>query len=284
MAQRFTDTDTALIQRARRKRRDVIVLREDEHWLAEYSSRPKDMLWRMARRGALISLGAGRYAIPVLGSDSAAFKAWQPMLHARLAPHGSYYLGGLSALVEHRLTDVSESSIFAVVGFWHSDLQEGGVTVAGRPVHAVRTRRAVFTEELGVERIRLSRSEHYLRSDPTRTLVDCLWHPELCGATETWITAWGRSAETALRPAASCRYALALGPSVARRVGLMLDLIGHGEVAREVMPPKVRRGDRVALLSADGPSATDTTPVDPFWRVAFNVPRDRIEGWLAYGK
>jgi hypothetical protein len=87
---------------------------------------------------SVISLGAGRYAIPVLGSASPAFKAWQPMLHARLAPHGKYYLGGLSALSEHRLTDLSEPTIFAVVGFWHSDLQAGRVAVAGRPVRLTR--------------------------------------------------------------------------------------------------------------------------------------------------
>jgi hypothetical protein len=36
--------------------------------------------------------------------------------------------------------------------------------------------------------------------------------------------------------------------------------------------------------SADGTPATQEMELDPFWRVRFNVPRDRIEGWLLYGK
>jgi predicted transcriptional regulator of viral defense system len=142
MSQSFTQTDTAVIQRARRKRREVLVLREDEDWLREYSPQPRDMLWRMAQRGALISLGAGRYAIPTIGTRSSDFKAWQPMLHARLAPHGDYYLAGLSALIEHRLTDISERTAFVVVGFAHRDIQDGRVSVSGRPLRAARTRRA----------------------------------------------------------------------------------------------------------------------------------------------
>ena len=284
MEQRFTSTDTAVIHRAHQLRRDVIVLREDKAWLSKYSAHPSRMLWRMARRGALISLGAGRYAIPIIGSSAPAYKAWQPMLHARLAPHGDYYLGGLSSLIEHHLTDLSSSISCAVIGFPHQDLQEGRVDVAGRPVRAVSTTRDVFTEELGVERVRLSRLGHYFRSNATRALVDCLWHPKLCGETETWVTAWGRGLQEALNPRDACRYALALGPSVARRVGLMLELVGYGEIAREMIPGKVRWANDVTALDADGVTVTDATPVDSFWRVAYNVPRDRVEGWLSYGK
>jgi hypothetical protein len=36
--------------------------------------------------------------------------------------------------------------------------------------------------------------------------------------------------------------------------------------------------------SADGTPATQEMELDAFWRVLLNVPRDRIEGWLLYGK
>jgi predicted transcriptional regulator of viral defense system len=136
-----------------------------------------------------------------------------------------------------------------------------------------------------VEVVRLSRTERYLRSNSTRTLVDCLWHPELGGATETWVGAWGRGMrEERLDPVAACRYALALGPTVARRTGLMLDLLGAGEIARAALPRRVCRGDRVPLMVADGPPASERMELDPFWRVRMNVGRDRLEGWLSYGK
>jgi predicted transcriptional regulator of viral defense system len=283
-AQRFTDTDTAVIARAHRKRRDVIVLREDRDWLQEFSSRPKDMLWRMARRGALIELGAGRYAVPSLGHPSAAYKAWQPMLHARLAPLGPYYLGFLSALIEHRLTDLASRELTVAIGFSNRQVLYGQPTVAGRAIRAVHSARQVFGEQHGVQSVELSRTELYLRSDPMRTLVDTLWHPELFGSTETWVSAWGRARRTEqLDPELMCQYGLALGPTVARRTGLMLSLIGHDEDARRLLPARVRRADRAADLVADQPSLSDAEH-DGSWHVDLNVPRERLQGWLLYGK
>jgi predicted transcriptional regulator of viral defense system len=281
MTQSFTATDTAVIQRARRKRRDVLVLREDETWLREYSPDPTHMLWRMAQRGALISLGAGRYAIPAIGTASPAFKAWQPMLHARLAPHGNYYLAGLSAMIDHRLTDISDPTVCVVIEFSHGELQRGRVSIAGKPIRAVRSRREVFSEDLGIETIQVSRSEHYRRSNRIRTLVDCLWHPELCGETETWVSAWGRADLSSEDARNACLYAAPLGISVSRRLGVILELVGHGEIAREHIS---RRSDRPTALVANGPKATDAALVDRFWSVVYNVPQDRVEGWLSYGK
>jgi len=285
MSQSLTARDAEVIVGAQRRRRNVLVLSEDSDWLRDLHPRPKDLLLRMAGRGALIKLGAGRYAIPAFGHADPAYKAWQPMLYGRLAPLGDYYLGFFSALAEHRLTDLSEPFATVLVGFGSRQLQSGKLEIAGRQVRSVRTRRPVFSSELGAEVMRLSRAEMYMRSNPTRTLVDALWHPELSGDTETWVTAWGRGMRyEQLDPVAACGYALALGPAVARRAGLMLDLLGAGEVARAQLPSRVRRSDRIALMIADGPPAAEEMEFDPFWRVRLNVPRDRIEGWLLYGK
>jgi len=285
MPQSLTTRDAEVIVGARQRRRSVLVLSEDAEWLAELHPRPKDLLLRMAGRGALIKLGAGRYAIPELGQADPAYKAWQPMMHGRLAPLGNYYLGFFSALQEHRLTDLSEPFATVLVGFGSRQLESGTLEVAGRPLLAARTRRPVFIPDLGVEVVRLSRTEKYFRSNPTRTLVDSLWHPNLGGATETWMTAWGRGMiYQQLDPVAACRYALSLGPAVARRTGLMLELLGAGDVARAQLPSGIRRSDRTTLLLANGQPATEQMELDPFWRVHFNVPRDRIQGWLLYGK
>jgi predicted transcriptional regulator of viral defense system len=64
----------------------------------------------------------------------------------------------------------------------------------------------------------------------------------------------------------------------------MLDLLGAGEVARAKLPGRVRRSDRAPLMLADGPAASEQMELDPFWRVRMNVSRDRLEGWLSYGK
>lgn len=284
MPQSFTARDTEIIRRARNKRREVLVLREDHDWLAEYVSSPKDLLRRMAARGALIKLGGGRYAIPAMGSASPSYKAWQPMIDARLAPLGSYYIAGLNSLIEHRLSDLSESSVCVLVGFWNYDLNSGEVSVAGRALNAALSRRPeIFTTEAGIETVRLSRTERYQRSDLERTLVDCLWHPELFGATETWVTAWGRALTREVNLAQACSYALLLGPRVACRLGAILEIAGAGEQEREILAARVRAPRKPALLVADAPEIADAELMRS-WNVHLNISRDRIEGWLAYGK
>lgn len=282
--QSFTRRDTEIIERARRKRRGVLVLDEDRRWLSEFAAEPRKLLHSMARRGALIHLGAGRYAIPDIGTDSVAYLAWQPLVHARLSPLGDYYIGFLSALIEHCLTDVGDRSITAAIAYKSAAILGGREDVAGHPLLAIRSTRRVFDDAHGILTVRPSRLERYRLSDPTRTLVDALWRPELCGSTELWVTAWGRAARTeVLDPAGACDYAMALGSSVSRRTALMLELVGHGNVALERLPARVRRADRSVGIAADLPIRREMQ-IDPTWNTTFNVPRDRLAGWLAYGK
>jgi len=281
--QSFTKLDTAVINRAQRKRREVIVLREDSDWLSEFSSIPRDMLRRMASRGALTPLGAGCYAISKLGRPGVQFKAWQPLVHARLGSLGPYYLSGLTALADHRLTDISSKDVLAVIGFRNAEIENSRIAVGGRPLIVCRSQRpAVFSEAAGIETVTLSRTQSYRRSDATRTLVDALWHPELFGATETWVTAWGRGGERGtLDIELACRYAVTLGPSTARRVGVLLDLLGHGREARELIPKSAAHINAPVQLVGNSDFTESDADIDPYWRVAFNVRRDRIEGWLA---
>lgn len=284
MAQSFTARDTEIIRRARNKRREVLVLREDREWLTEYAASPKDLLSRMAARGALIRLGGGRYAIPAMGSPLPSYKAWQPMVDARLAPLGRYYVAGLTALIEHRLTDLSDSSVCVMVGFWNHDISAGKVNVAGRDLCAVLSRRPeIFTADAGIELVRLSRTERYDRADRERALVDCLWHPELAGSVETWMTAWGRALSQEIDLAKACSYALALAPRVASRLGALLEIAGEGERERMHLAAHVRIPRRPVLLAPSSPDAQDAELMAG-WNVRLNVKRDRIEGWLSYGK
>jgi hypothetical protein len=38
------------------------------------------------------------------------------------------------------------------------------------------------------------------------------------------------------------------------------------------------------LFGSTDAAPADDAEIDPYWRVRFNVPHDRIEGWLLYGK
>lgn len=262
-AQRFTKLDAALIRGAHQKRIDVIVLRRDRPWIVEMTPFPAAQLSRMASRGALIALGGGRYAIAPVGSQSlAASTTWQALVHAELDPLGPYYIGFMSALEEHRLTDQDSARITAAIGFHNDRLQRQHVKTAGRPLTVTTMRQPLF--EFGIERVRQSSTQMYMRSDLERTLVDCLQRPRMVGPAEVWVMAWSRAfQDERVDKDRLLNYALQVGTSAARRTGLMFSLLGHGEQARDKFPSQVRRADRVVAFLADGPPATPTNQVDP---------------------
>lgn len=274
--QSFTPLDTAVIREARRRRRSVLVLREDKDWLTSFSRHPRELLRRMAGRGALQSLGRGRYAIvDRVGAASVEEAApWQVLADGLLAPYGDYYLGYLTAIVEHGLTDLESPTIYAALRGRGRDLK-AELRVVDRPVVVSSV---VERKWFGVEPVRLSRAERYQRADLHRTLVDCLDRPQLCGSAELYVSAWARALNgTGVEIATLCDYALRMGASVAQRAGLLLTVLGFEEAAREHLASVVGRRtyvvfDRAAQFEAERER-------DPTWGVILNIPRDVLEGW-----
>lgn len=279
--QRFTALDTAVIERARRKRLDAIVLRRDRPWLEEISRDPADLLRRMARRGALVPLGGGRYAIAEVGARSLAMSTtWQVALDAELGPLGPYYLGFMSALEDHRLTDLDERDITAAIGFHNDRLERGRATVTGRPLRITTMQPKAF--EFGIETVHQSRNRRYRRSDVERTLVDCHRRPRLVASAEIWVRAWGRAfREERVDVGRLLEYSQRQGIGAMRRTAVLLSLLGHERDARETFRGRVRRADRVVPFVADR-EVQAGADVDPYWRVLWNIPSETIEGWLAY--
>lgn len=281
--QRFTRKDTEVIRQARKRRLDTIVLRRDRPWLEALSPDPTDLLRRMARRGALIPLGGGRYGIAEVGSRSLTMSmTWQAVLDAELGPLGPYYVGFMTALEEHRLTDLDEPSITVAIGFHNDRLERSAVTVAGRELRV--TTMQPQSLEFGVETHHQSRNRRYRRSDLERTLLDCHERPRMLPSAETWIRAWAQAfREERVEISKLLDYSLRMGTSACRRTGVLLALLGHGEAARDAFPGRVRRADRIVpFLVDEQPSAS--ADIDPYWRVAWNVPVDLIERWLSYGR
>lgn len=277
--QSFTRLDSEVIARARRKRLNALVLRRDRDWLRDLSPDPAALVSRMARRGALVSLGGGRYAIPEVGDLSEP--PWWIALDAELSPLGSYYVGFMTALEGHRLVDLDEPEVTVAIGF-HNSRVESQELIADRPLAITTMAPRLF--DFGVETVRETRETRYRRSDLERTLVDCHDRPRMVGSPETWIRAWAqafRSERADLDRLLD--YSLRIGPSACRRTGVLLSLLGHGEAARDAFPTRVRRADRVVPFLAGAPTI-GSEDVDPYWRVAFNLSKQVIEGWLAYGR
>jgi predicted transcriptional regulator of viral defense system len=279
VSQSLTKRDTAVIKRAQQKRLSVLHLREDRDWLSDYSSDPRLLLSRMAKRGALIRLGGGRYAIAALGDPTLARLPHLNLIDADLAPLGPYYVGFWSALALHGLTDVDSPSITVAIGFDNGRVQASANAISGTAVRV--TRMSAELMHFGLETVRLSRSERYVRSDRERTLIDCLLRPRMAGSVELTMTAWGRAlAHEELRVNVLADYAARLGPPASRRVGALLKVAGRNDLAAERFPAATRRA-RLLSLGAATPAVED---VDSEYRVALTPSRERLEGWLSYGK
>lgn len=279
--QSFTARDSKVIAEAVRRRRQVLVLKEDEEWLLAFSDRPRRLLRRMSERGALKALGGGRYVITQPGKPHLLQAApWQVILDGEMHPYGPYYLGFLSALVEHHLTDIESPTIYVAVQR-ASDITRK-LTVTGREV---RIRR--YTDEkfwFGVEPVRISRSERYYRSDLERTLVDCLHRPAFCGSPEIYILGWARALRSGnIDVEKLCGYSLRLSAAAARRAGFLLSAMGHGEEAKEHLASVHRPPGGSDRFDASLPEAKGAER-DTDWGLSMNVPRAAIEGFLAYGK
>lgn len=281
--QRFTATDTEVIRQARQRRTDMLILRRDRPWLLKISPDPTALLGRMARRGALIRLGGGRYAIPEVGSTSLATSTpWESAVDAELGPLGAYYVGFITALEGHRLTDLDENEISVAIGFHNDRIERGRVRIRGRELRVTTAASDLF--DFGIETVHLSRDRRYRRSDIERTLIDCHERPRMVRSNEAWIRAWAEALRTERADIERLLdYSLKVSSSAARRTALLLSLLGHGEQARDALPGRVRRADRTVPLIA-GEAIGDADEIDPYWRVAFNLPRDLVEGWLAYGR
>lgn len=281
MGQSLTTRDTAVIRRAQQKRRSVLALDADSEWLSEYASNPRSLLSRMAQRGALVRLGGGRYAIAALGDPTIARLPKRNLVHAELSALGQYYIGFFSALVEHGLTDLSGGPLTVAIGFENGRLQRSDATLASEPVKVTRVGADLF--DFGIDTVRLSRSERYVRSDLERTLLDCLMRPRLAGGAQTWMLAWGRAlAQDRIDFTDLRRYANRYGSGAVRRTGALLRLAGRTDAAEQhfqtVLAPHAR------VLGLDGVSDLHGAEVMPDYRVAITPTHRQVEGWLLYGK
>lgn len=149
----------------------------------------------------------------------------------------------------------------------------------------------VFPEEFGIDRRRCSHTSKrvfYYQANLTRCLVDCLWQPSLAGSPEPSFISWGEAANhMEFDPEDACRYALMLGPAVARRTGVILDLLDLGDIARENIPRPAVRNDRIVeMIKGRTYNLRDAEPdeTDEYWQVHFNLPKDLISGWVSSGQ
>jgi predicted transcriptional regulator of viral defense system len=271
--------EAVLLRRLAEEQRTTLSVQQDRQLLQSITSAYANLLSRMSDKGVLIPLGGGRYVVSSWAGDSLAQAApFNVLLDATLRPYGDYYLGFLSAVIEHRLTDEDSWEVYVAL---REDATFKGkqLVIDRRPV--IVTRITGAHRWVGLERTRATRREYYWRSTLERTLIDTLYRPRLSGDIELIAGAWVRAAQRPdLDLTALCGYARAVSVAVARRTGYMLSRLGHRDAAVEHLGDLRGRRNQVLLDSASS-YGKGAWPRNAEWGITINVPERSLAGWLA---
>lgn len=271
-----TPTEARLLDRLATERRRVVSRHDDAALLDEVVGYPDKVLQSLAAKGVLHRLGGGQYLVAEFGADEAEHSApWQVLLDARMQRIGPYYLSYFSGLEEYGLTDHAAPD--ATVGLFGRAAGSGrGLVVAGRRVVVARISRP--DRWFGFKTKYEGRVGSYQLGELERVLLDCLDRPALAGGGETIARAWGRAAGR-LDVDRVVDYASRLSHTVARRAATMLDLLGETAAAERLTDSLGLSAQPATLFGGKYERGLQT---DSRWRVAFDVPRETVLGWLAY--
>ncbi len=276
--------DAALLHAIAQHGRAFVRLPEDSAWLRAAAGDDRVPLERrlaeMTRRGSLASVGRRRWVVLPAGASSLEQAApLNTLLAAKLDGRVDWYLGYLSALADHGLTDIDPDDVYVGTRGLQLPTEQ---RLGARRLIVVHHRRD--DDWRGVERQREGRVFTY-RSDVERTLLDTLDQPRRCGPPEVWVRAWERAVrEERADPVRLTDYAEQRSGAVQARLAYWLRETGQVRQARRVM--RALGGPLTGRTMLDASRAFGDGP----WRrdretgVVVNLPDHAIDGWLDYGK
>lgn len=256
----------------------------DRAWLQDISSHPNSLLERMTDSRLLYRINRGRYLVAPAGTFSPTQAAPVEVIAGLLLrAQGDYYLGYLSALIAHRLTDLHSATVYAAIR-QSSTFTEVEVDLPGGTLRVVRLSESRWPSGDGeLERVRAipDSKEFIWRATLERTLVDALTRPELAGGIETVIGCWARARERDVDWERVCAVGIRQGGAMMRRIAFVLRLIGLHRTARQSFPGLTGRGASTPL---DRSGAFELAPGelkrDRETGVLINVPEDYLLGWV----
>lgn len=275
---------SAVLEHVAAARRRSVSLPADREWLAEITPHYARLLDRMAARKLLYRVLRGQYVVAPWATDGVDQAAPAELLvDLVLREQGEYYLGFLSALIAHRLTDLHTSMLYAAIR-QDSPTDMTSVPLAGYELKLTRlspSRWPMRENERERVRVQAGLKEFVWRSTLERTLVDCLLRPELCAGIETVITSWARVEEHQVDWEAVWAIANRSGTANARRAAYLLIRTGHEHVLAEGLPAlQAKRADTpLDRSNGYGMSRSEMTH-DPATGTLLNVPAEQLHGWL----
>jgi predicted transcriptional regulator of viral defense system len=277
---------SAVLEHVAVAKRRTVSLPGDREWLAEITPHYVRLLDRMAARKLLYRVLRGQYVVAPWATDGVDQAAPAELLvDLALREQGEYYLGFLSALIAHRLTDLHTSALYAAIR-QGSPTDMTSVPLAGYELKLVRlspSRWPGEESERERERVRVQPGlkEFVWRSGLERTLLDGLLRPELCAGIETVITSWARAEEHRVDWEALWAIAKRSGTATARRAAHLLIHTGHEHVLAEDLPAlQAKRADTPLDRSNGYGMSRREMKRDPQTGVLLNVPTEQLHGWL----
>lgn len=270
-----------VLDEAARRRLRTIRWPDDAVWLREITPAPQRLLSRLRERGFLYGAGRNRYVIAPPATKSIQ-QAASPELLADLffRPHGDYYVGFLSALIAHRLTDL------------HSQVTYVAMRQGDKPRNVPSGFKvAEFTdvawpapESDELERVRIADSKEFaFRASLERTLIDGLLRPDLSAGIETVVAAWARAkGRPEVRWERVAGIADRIGGATARRTSFLLRLLGFealvethfSDISGRKTSPLFDRSRSFDLPAGEVRRDHETG-------VVINVPMEYLRGWIA---
>jgi predicted transcriptional regulator of viral defense system len=275
---------SAVLEHVAAAKRRTLSLPADREWLAEITPHYARLLDRMAARKLLYRVLRGQYVVAPWATDGVDQAASaEQLVDLVLREQGEYYLGFLSALIAHRLTDLHTPTLYAAIR------QDGptdmiSVSLAAYELKLVRLSPSRWPmQENERERVRVQSGlkEFVWRSTLERTLLDGLLRPELCAGIETVITSWARAEEDRVDWEAVWAIAKRVGAATARRVAYLLIRTGHEHVLVEDLPSLQAKRADIPLDRSNGYGMSRSEMKrDSQTGVLLNVPAEQLHGWF----
>jgi len=284
---KLSRADARILHEAAQRGKTYLLWPADRAWLDQIEGvgEPLTRLHRMKDSGSLAKLARGRWLVMPMGASTLEQAAPAKVLLAGFFEgRADWYLGYLSALVDHGLTDIDSGEVHVGVRVadkgrrWPSQHQIGSLHV--RLVSITRD-----DNWAGVERERVQGRTFAFRSDVARTLLDTLDHPEHCGPPDVWVRAWERAMrEERVSVETLIEYSEGRSAAVRARLSYWLRQTGQVRPARRVLrelgaPLKGRR-----LLDPSRAFGEGSWPRDRETGLIANMDERAVDGWLGYGK
>jgi len=233
--------------------------------LHAYGVDPRRFLHRLEKKGWVVWVKRNLYLIAPLDAGPEGARAYT--VHGLvLASHlvSPSYIGFWSALNYHGMTEATPPAVFVA-----TTVPRSRRTVLDVPIVFVTLRP---WKMFGTTSARIE-GEEVSFSDPEKTVVDCLDHPEHAGGIPL-VAAALQEAWASLDSPTVLRYARRIRNSaVLKRLGYLLEASGHTAEAARLRKVPLREG-----YPRLDPALPARGPTTERWKLRINVPRELMEG------